>query len=169
MTSVGTKKPDVQRLFHANDVVFDGIFQQDAGCAASKSTITDMTTALSIADSKVIPLMPMPQFSLWQNELRCWQQEVSFYCRMLACSRLPARLEARQAFKKLAQEFDHYSLDVLPNMKITVDECTQGKTVRLGFPMNALPAKMEQLNDNLRRMKMEAFPFLSEYPAVSIW
>ncbi|MEZ4961687.1 MAG: hypothetical protein R2830_17795 [Saprospiraceae bacterium] len=130
-------------------------------------------TALPITKSpaanlvRLKPVNRQPQIKTWLEDLEFYEKEVAFYCQMLRIGIRNGRGDNQPLFYELMHEFAEIRDLHLPEIKRLAIPVLGNETAQ--DEAFTLQSKLESLKQDLRNLKLKAFPLLPEIQQIIIW
>lgn len=105
----------------------------------------------------------------WQDELRYWQLEVSFFNSLLHIGIFNCKPDSWYRLDYLRQAFSVYEHEILPDIKTTIENTLADKHNRNELQGKTLQQEIESHAETLKKLKIEVFPYLTELLLTPIW
>ena len=104
----------------------------------------------------------------WMEEVRFWQEEISFFTRFLNLGIGNVPQELKPEIILLRQEFESYHSAVLPAFIHSLEDLMKRKEIEPEVSQ-AVVGKLHKHRCNLRALKKRLFPLFSELFHCEIW
>lgn len=132
-----------------------------------------MARTIPLTSSGIQPVLLRPitrklQIGDWQEKLNFYEMEAKFYRCLLKIGSINCSEKSKLVIQKLLLEFIHLEEKKIPHLRSAIHALDTAK--KMEFQQTAILEKqLHGLEEQLKTLKTQAFPLLSEIQKITIW
>ena len=119
--------------------------------------------------AKIRPLTWKPPIRLWQEELNDLENEITFYHKLLSLNTGHGNGRPKSPLFTLMSEFSTLLETTLPEMKTALLALSQHPVESLNQISPAFQKQLDQLKQELQKLKTSVFPLIIHLQRITIW